>query len=114
MWRKHPSLFHREKRKIQQDLKHPFVFIAEHFYYFGDKALEVPPTFAGLIWDRHGCKWYDSDTVVDFLDWLQRDRVPGIHGEPADIPKHAGVRFRSADNTEADCLARDILENENA
>jgi hypothetical protein len=113
-WCQHPSLFHREEKKVQQDLKHPFVFIAEHFYYFGDKALEVPPAFAGLIWGRQGCKWYDGDTVVDFLDWLQRDRVPGIHGEPADIPKHVRARFHSANNTVIGYPARDILENENA
>ena len=31
-WKRHPSVYHCEPEQIKQDLRHPYVFIAGHFY----------------------------------------------------------------------------------
>jgi hypothetical protein len=84
-WKQHRSLHHRDQPTIKKDLRHPSVFIAEHFYYFGDKAVEIPAEYKDLIWTRHGCKCnHPPETVRDFLDWLQINFRPGTHGRPYD------------------------------
>ncbi len=92
-WSKLHSVHHRHKKQIDQDLKYPRVFVAEHFYYFGDKAIEIPPKYHKLIWKRQGCKWHDTDVVLDFLGWLQDNYTAGVHGEPSDMPKAAQVEI---------------------
>lgn len=82
-WQQYPSLYHRARRKIEQDLKHPRVFIAKHFYYFGDNAKPIPSRYDSMIRKRQGVKGnHDPDLVNDFLRWLQTTLGPGVHGEP--------------------------------
>ena len=70
---------------MHQDLQHPSAFIAEHYYYFGSNAVEIPTDYTTLIWKRQGVKCsHDPQTVTAFLDWLQCIFRPGIHGRPAD------------------------------
>jgi hypothetical protein len=84
-WRQCRSLHHRNPQVKHQDLRHPRVFIAEHFYYFGNKAPDIPPSYADLIWRRQGCKWrHDPAVVGGFLDWLQANFEPGVLGIPYD------------------------------
>lgn len=84
-WRQCCSLHHRSPQVKQQDRRHPRVFIAEHFYYFGDKAPDIPSSYAELIWRRQGCKCRHNPAVVDaFLDWLQANFEPGVLGIPHD------------------------------
>jgi hypothetical protein len=82
-WKQHPTLHHSEPDRIAQDLKNPYVFIGEHFYYFGDRAVEIPSEYANLIWRRQGYKReHDPDLVNHFLSWLQHNFKPGEHGKP--------------------------------
>lgn len=84
-WKQHRSLYHRDQATIEKDLRHPSVFIAEHFYYFGDKAVEIPPKYKDLIWRRQGCKCrHVPETVEGFLNWLRTNFSPGTHGKPYD------------------------------
>ena len=85
-WRQHPhSCYHRESELIRQDLKHPFVFVAAHYYYFGHNAVALPKEYASLIRKRQGVKCrHDLAMVEGFLDWLQSNFRPGIHGHPHD------------------------------
>lgn len=86
-WQRLPSHFHQKEKKIRQDLRNPFAFIAEHFYYFGENAIELLPPFADLVVGRGiKCK-HDPDLVGNFLTWLQANHEPGIHGEPYDRPR---------------------------
>jgi hypothetical protein len=85
-WQRHRhAYYHREPERVRQDLKHPSAFIAEHFYYFGSNAVEIPADYTTLIWKRQGAKCsHDPQIVKAFLDWLQFTFKPGIHGHPAD------------------------------
>ena len=85
-WKQHRSIYHLDKSTMEKDLKHPFVFIAEHFYYFGENAVEIPLEYKDLIWRRQGCKCkHATENVEGFLNWLQTNFSPGIHGKPYDI-----------------------------
>ena len=87
-WLQHPTQYHNNENAVKKDLKHPFVFIAEHFYYFGDKAVKIPTKYEELIRKRQGCKCsYPPNTVDRFLNWLQSTFTSGIHGNPADKSK---------------------------
>lgn len=76
---------HTEDWQHEQDTKHPFVFISEHFYYFGGKAVQIPSDYTGLIWHRWGCKYnHNPEIVQGFLNWLQDKYKPGKQGEPSE------------------------------
>jgi len=84
-WKQHPTLHHRQKEIIRKDLKHPFVFIGRKIFYFGENAIELPPKFQTLIWNRQGCKLnHDVKVIEDFTVWIQATYQPGILGNPFD------------------------------
>ena len=70
----------------KKDLRYPKVFIAKHYYYFGNKSVEIPSEYKGLIRRQQGCNCkHDTEIVEGFIDWLQSSFKPGIHGMPGDI-----------------------------
>ena len=87
-WQQHPTWNHSEDYQHRQDLKHPKVFISEHFYYFGENAVEIPPMYQDLIRRMKGCKCSHYPEIVrGFLDWLAQNFKPGKHGDPGDRPR---------------------------
>ncbi len=84
-WVQHRTLHHLGPDFFKRDLKHPVVFIAEHFYYFGNKAPAIPVEFQDLIWGRQGCKYdHAPELVGKFLNWLKANFSPGVLGDPRD------------------------------
>lgn len=84
-WVQHRTIYHRDTKAIKQDLKNPFVFVAEKFYYFGDKAVTFPVKFQDLVWKRQGCKSnHDPKIVEKFLNWLTTNYTSGVLGNPKD------------------------------
>jgi len=81
-WKQRPS-YHRP-RDMARDLSGLNVLIAEHFYYFGSNAPEIPPKYGDLVprGRGHRCN-LKADVVERFLDWLQLSFEPGVHGGPA-------------------------------
>ena len=55
-WSQCRTLHHGSAAHIRKDLRHPRVFIGEHFYYFGAEAVDIPASCVDLIWRRQGCK----------------------------------------------------------
>ncbi|MDD5434121.1 MAG: hypothetical protein PH343_01700 [Nitrospira sp.] len=85
VWKQHSTIHHTKPEDIKKDLKHPVVFVAEHFYYFGEKAVKIQPEYQDLIWKRQGCKKDHNDKIVErFLNWLHTNFNPGILGNPYD------------------------------
>jgi hypothetical protein len=94
-WAQHRTLHHRNHETIKKDLKHPVVFVAKRFYYFGDRAMTIPSEFQELIWKRQGCKSNHSLDVVEcFLNWLSASFESGILGDPKDNPEVPRVNCR--------------------
>ena len=92
-WVQHPSDFHRGPELNQKDTKHPYVYVAEHFYYFGAQAVPIPADYQDLIWTKQGCKCaHDSVLVAEFLEWLQAAYSPGVLGKPRDAATCSGER----------------------
>ncbi|MCB9108757.1 MAG: hypothetical protein H6633_31610 [Anaerolineales bacterium] len=64
-WQQHPTWNHPEVYQHRQDLKYPCAYVSEHFYYFGEQAVEIPPEYRCLIRKMKGatvltiknCKW---------------------------------------------------------
>lgn len=84
-WQQRASSFHNKKKNKRQDLKHPYVFISKHFYYFGCNAENIPSKYKTLIWKRQGVKCKHSPRVTrGFLTWLRTNFRKGIHGKPRD------------------------------
>jgi hypothetical protein len=86
-WDRVESHFHKKWELFAKDTKHPHVFIAKHFYYFGDQSIESPQKFKSLIFARQGCKSkHDPDVVGGFISWLESTYRPGVaaDAEPRD------------------------------
>jgi hypothetical protein len=84
-WIQGPSPFHNTPELLLKDTRHPRVFVSDHFYYFGEKAVEIPEAYAELIWPRQGCHWSCRPDLVDgFLHWLESSFALGVHGDPHD------------------------------
>ena len=87
-WQQHPTWNHPEVYQHRQDLKYPCAYVSEHFYYFGEQAVEIPPEYRCLIRKMQGCNCaHDPRIVNGFLGWLVRNFKPGKLGDPADRPR---------------------------
>ncbi|MFO7956077.1 MAG: hypothetical protein R6X33_03140 [Candidatus Brocadiia bacterium] len=76
--------FHTTERELRQDLRHPTVFVAEEFYYFGEDAVVLPERFRPLLWDRQGCSCkHDAGLVSRFLNWVRGNHDRGVQAPPA-------------------------------
>jgi hypothetical protein len=90
VWQRHiPHFFHKGEAFLKKDTRHPRVFIAERFYYFGEKAIKLPKVHEDLILARQGCKHRHSpETVRSFLNWLIDNYQLGINALPRDRREH--------------------------
>ncbi len=69
----------------EKDLRGKNVLVADQFYYFGSNAVALPPSFQKLIHSNQGHRnQFPDDLVRRFVQWLEREHVPGVHGEPTD------------------------------
>ena len=85
-WTQRPS-FHTAKH-MRRDLGGRNALVAEHFYYFGSSAVDVPSEFNELVAKGRGHKCeFNPDVVAAFLSWLQSSFPAGIHGAPRDRPR---------------------------
>jgi hypothetical protein len=84
-WVQHRTIHHLGPEYFKKDLRHPVVFIAEYFYYFGNKAPAIPVEFQDLIRKTQGCKSNHAPELVEkFLNWLKANFSSGILGSPRD------------------------------
>lgn len=75
------------------------VLVSDEFYYFGDKALELPKQLGTIIIDRHGCERVADEDITKLKRYLDRlGFKPGKHGtpnNPMDPPRCGGRRPRT-------------------
>ncbi len=84
-WRQVPVPYHNKPEERKKDTKHPYVYVATQYYYFGEKAVEIPSDLTKLIWNRQGCKCkHQESLVVGFIEWLKKNYEPGVTGLPRD------------------------------
>jgi hypothetical protein len=91
------ACYHTGPGWLEEDTRHPRVFISDHFYYFGENAPVFPNEYTSLIKRGRGCRYArdpDVDVVDGFIEWLNRTNTPGRHGLPRD--RDAGQIVRIA------------------
>lgn len=101
-WQRLPSPFHNDTRSLEQDPAH-LVFIAKHFYYFGDKRVSFPPELEGVICGGQGTRIKDHLADV-FVAWLEANYEPGVLGMPLDMRDYTGTD--SAAHAALDAICR--------
>lgn len=85
-WQQSWSRHHQSDEHRRRDTKYPYVFVSDHFYYFGEKAAPIPDDCQDLVQRRQGCKCnHDPDTVARLLAWIEAYFAPGIHGQPRHV-----------------------------
>ena len=62
------------------------VLVSEHFYYFGNNALKLPPSLKGIAIRTQGCKRIDTAQVAILRRLLARQGKPGVYGVPNNEP----------------------------
>jgi hypothetical protein len=91
---------HQTQADQDRDLGGHNVLISYHFYYFGSRAIPLPPTLArSIVHQGQGHRSrFPQQTVDDFVQWIDGGTwKPGqIHGWPnyiidwANVPTHTG------------------------
>ncbi len=85
-WKQGPTWFHSNPASFAQDVKHPRVFVSEHFFYFGASAPDIPDEYRDLVRERPGVKCsHGRPLVVEFTRWLESSFAPGRMGIPRDL-----------------------------
>ena len=93
-WQQAPTVYHRGM--IEKDTKHPYAFVSNHFYYFGQKAPKVPTKYQSLIPAGQGVKCnHDNKKVTNFIVWLNSNFSLGIHGLPIDNKERKNQQLTS-------------------
>ena len=58
------------------------VLFSKKFYYFGNKAIDIPMLHKNIIWERCGCKKVADNDVEKFSSYLGGKYRFGKHGQP--------------------------------
>jgi hypothetical protein len=93
VWKRLPSRFHNTpgafSKDVGKDRAGRPVFVATHFYYFGDQRVVIPDRLSRVIryspTGARGVQYREGHLVDDFLLWLEANHAPGIIGHPKDI-----------------------------
>lgn len=68
---------------IRKDIGGKNALIAENFYYFGDKAPQIPENLLAVCHSTQGVKIVTPEELANqFLDWLRNRFEKGMHGLP--------------------------------
>jgi len=99
-WKQRRNFHHKEK-DMDWDLSGRNVLIAEHFYYFGNDAIDMPLEYRSLVarGRGHRCN-FNPALVAEFTVWLQANFKAGIHGEPRNLLRRAQSNVRHAADRE--------------
>lgn len=68
--------------KQKRDLSGKFVLIADQFYYFGSKPIEIPENLSSLICGRGHKSNFDKPTQDIFREFITSKRV-GVKAQPS-------------------------------
>lgn len=81
VWNRLESHYHKEDKLIK-DTKYPYVFISNHFYYFGENAISLPDELQAVFEVQRGIVYKEGVLAKNFVDWLESNNELGIHGKP--------------------------------
>lgn len=69
---------------VEVDLGGKNVLISDHFYYFGDHAVALPPELLAIVKQGQGHRSWSNEAYADtFVRWIEGLGLqPGVHGRP--------------------------------
>ena len=85
-WKQRRNRFHIGAEYLAKDTRHPFVFVATRFWYFGREAVAVPERFLTLVGTRGIRVSHPWGLAAKFCGWVASTFPEGIHGLPTDNP----------------------------
>ena len=81
--------YHGEVHK-QRDLSGKFILTSNRFFYFGRRALILPPNIRPEVpkgQSAHGNQTHDETAALKFIDHIVSKHTVGVHGAPHSWPK---------------------------
>lgn len=96
----------------KKDLEGQYALLSTHFYYFGDKAVELPDHLQPIIKHGQGHKSDANDPYVEqFVEWIEAKFTANkLYGEPQ--LKARFVRAGDIEEVRLQCARRDLEEAE--
>lgn len=80
------------KGHYKRDIDGKFVLLSKDFYYFGDKAPEIPVEFDYIYKVARSLKYKDlvdeDEKILRFINWIASNYEKGIHGDPCNWKEH--------------------------
>lgn len=68
---------------LERDLSGKYVLISEHFYYFGESAIDIPDRFRDKVCTAtQGHKNVDPNVALNFIKWLSKNYQLGKRSDP--------------------------------
>jgi Nucleotide modification associated domain 2 len=96
-WIQHPNRYHVGQAALEQDTRHPWVFTAKRFWYFGRDAGEVLAQYKPLFGGRGARVNHPPELVAGFRSWVEANLVEGLNAMPRDLEvRGCGVRSAAA------------------
>lgn len=81
-WVQLKSPYHYGKCKLEADTKYPYVFVSDHFYYFGKNAIELPSELQAIFEVQRGISYKKGTLAKSFINWMSNNTELGVHGKP--------------------------------
>lgn len=96
----------------ERDLSGQYALLSTHFYYFGDKPVELPDHLRPIIKQGQGHKSDANDPYVEqFVKWIEAKFKPNkLYGEPQ--LKARFVRAGDIEEVRLRCARQDLEEAE--
>lgn len=90
-----------DERHRRRDLSGEYVLLSTHFYYFGDRPVELPEHLRSIIKAGRGHKRIeDVDLVQRFVAWIED--LGAVRGEPIGGPQCTDLEKRCVQDEDDD------------
>jgi hypothetical protein len=84
-WISHATRYHTGPNCLKQDTRHPWVFVARRFWYFGRKAVDIPTEFESMFGGRGARVNHLPELAESFKVWVQASLKQGVNALPRDL-----------------------------
>lgn len=99
-----------DERNRKKDLSGKYALLSDHFYYFGDKPIQLPERLHSIIHSTQGHKSNANQPyAIAFVDWIESlGKQPNkIYGDP-----QLRSEFTLCEDITSKCAAQDLEDND--
>ena len=97
-----PSMHSHSPKNLDKDLRGGYALLSDHFYYFGDQAIELPAALSAIFPQSQGHRSEANDPYVDeFVNWIENigfklNQLIGQPIQPTSSTQAPGQQHRSS------------------